>query len=122
MKTQRLLLAATAVLLASAALIFLWEHSRPRVDSSVRLALAVESYSRDFVSRGQRLPSSVTFRDLVNGGYISAKEVRAFNGMKVTMYPTVSTDPRTVLVRVRMPDGAQYVTTVDGSVRQESRR
>ena len=113
------MLLAVAVLMVGAVLIFRWEHSRMRVNSSVRLALAVESYSRDYVSRGQRLPSSVTFRDLVNGGYISTREVRAFNGMKVTMYPTVSTDPRTVLVRVRMPDGVLYVTRADGSTRQE---
>jgi hypothetical protein len=122
MKTQRLMLIVAAVLLMSAALYFYWQHTRMRVNSSVRLAMAVESYSRDYVSRGQRLPSSVTFQDLVNGGYISAREVRAFNGMKVTMYPTVSTDPRTVLVRVRMPDGAQYVTMVDGSIQPESRK
>jgi Flp pilus assembly protein CpaB len=122
MKTQRLVLATVAVLLVGVALYFQWQHSRMRVNSSVRLALAVESYSRDYVSRGQRLPSSVTFQDLVNGGYISAREVRAFDGMKVTMYPTASTNSRTVLVRVRMPDGTQFVTLADGSVQQESRK
>ena len=122
MNARRLMLIAVAVLLVSAALIFLREHSRPRINRSVRLAMAVESYSRDYVSRGQRLPPSVTFQDLVKDGYISAREVRAFDGMTVMMYPTVSTDPRTVLVRVRMPDGAQYVTLADGSVRREPRK
>jgi len=117
MNARRLMLITLAVLMVSAALYFHWQHSRMRINSSVRLALAVESYSRDYVSRGQRLPSSVTFQDLINGGYISVKEVRAFDGMEVTMYPTVSTNPRTVLVRVRMPDGTQYVTMADGSVR-----
>lgn len=116
------MLITVAVLMVIAALYFHWQHTRMRVNSSVRLAMVVESYSRDYVSRGQRLPSSVTFQDLVNGGYISAREVRVFNGMEVKMYPTVSTDPRTILVRVRRPDGTQYVTMVDGSVRQESRK
>ena len=116
------MLIVVAVLMVSTALYFYWQHSRIRVNSSVRLALAVESYSRDYVSRGQRLPSSVTFQDLVNGGYISAKEVRAFEGMEVTMYPTASTNSRTVLVRVRMPDGTQFVTLADGSVQQELRK
>ena len=87
-----------------------WQYSRTWINSSARLAMAVESYSRDYVSRGQHLPSSATLQDLVNGGYISAGEVRAFDGLEVTIYPTVSTDPRAILVRVRMPDGVQYVT------------
>jgi hypothetical protein len=122
MNARRLMLIAATVLFVSAVLIFYRQYSRTRVDSSVRLAMAVESYSRDYVSRGQRVPSSVTLRDLVNSGYISAKEVRAFDGLEVTMYPTASTDPQAILVRVQMPDGVQYVTRADGSTRQELRK
>jgi len=113
------MLILAAALLAGAIMIFYWQYSRTRINSSARLAMAVESYSRDYVSRGQHLPSSVMLQDLVNGGYISAGEVRAFDGLEVTLYPTVSTDPRAILVRVRMPDGVLYVTRADGSTQQE---
>lgn len=119
MKPRPLMLIVAAALLAGAIMIFHWHYSRTRINSSARLAMAVESYSRDYVSRGQRLPSSVTLQGLINGGYISAGEVRAFDGLEVTMYPTTSTDPRAILVRVRMPDGVLYVTRADGSTRQE---
>ena len=113
------MLIVAAALLVGAIMIFHWHYSRTRINSSARLAMAVESYSRDYVSRGQRLPSSVTLQGLINGGYISAGEVRAFDGLEVTMYPTASTDPQAILVRVRMPDGVLYVTRADGSTRQE---
>ena len=81
--------------------------------------MAVESYSRDYVSRGQPFPSSVTLQDLVNGGYISAKEVQPFDGIEVTIYPTVNhSNPQAILVRARMPDGVQIVARADGSVQQ----
>ena len=113
------MLMAAAALLAGSLLIFYRQHSRSRLDSSVRLAMAVESYSRDYVARGQRLPPAVTLRDLVNGGYITAREVRALDGLAVTIYPTASTDPQAILVRVLRPDGVQYVTLANGNIRRE---
>ena len=90
-----------------------------RFDQCADPAMAVEGSSRDYVSRGQRLPSSVTLQGLINGGYISAGEVRTFDGLEVAMYPTASTDPQAILVRVRMPDGVLYVTRANSSTRQE---
>jgi hypothetical protein len=62
---------------------------------------------------------SVTLRDLVSGGYLSAADVRFLNGAEVTFYPTATNaSPEVTSIRVRMPDGAQIVAFADGSVGQ----
>jgi hypothetical protein len=122
MKIRRFIIIAGVLLvvaaLASTALILHWQHSQSVVRFH-ELASAVQSYSRDHISRGQPLPASVTLRDLVSGGYIPTKDVRAFDGLDVAFYPTVSdSDPQAVLVRVRMSDGSQIVALSDGSIQQ----
>ena len=125
MKIRRLIvitgLLVVVAALASVALISHWQHSQPTFKSLPKLVTALKSYSRDHVSRGQPLPSSVTLRDLVTGGYISTEDVRAFDGMDVTIYPTSDAEPQAILVRVRMSDGSQFVATADGSVQGVSR-
>jgi hypothetical protein len=65
------------------------------------------------------LPASVSLRELVSGGYITTNDVRAFDGMEVTVSLTASdTDPHSILIRVRMPDGSQIAAMADGSVQQ----
>jgi hypothetical protein len=65
------------------------------------------------------MPSSVSIRDLVGSGYISAEEVRDFDGMDVTIYPMTSEAyPQSILIRVRMSDGVQIVAMADGSIQQ----
>lgn len=84
-----------------------------------KLASAVQSYSRDQISHGQPVPSSVTLRDLATSGYISAESVRDFGGLDVTLYPTTNdADPQSILIRVRMPDGNQIAAMGDGSIQQ----
>jgi hypothetical protein len=86
------------------------------------LTLAAQSYSRDHVSRGQPLPSSISLQDLVNSGYISAADIRAFDGMIVTIYPIdVDTYPQSVLIRMQLSDGRQITAMADGSIQQKAR-
>jgi Flp pilus assembly protein CpaB len=138
MKIRRLVLAAGSLVVAAVVicvLIISYWHRRPPPTSidSPKLILAIEAlkndppklvaaaqaFSRDQVSRGQPLPSAVMLRDLVTGRYISAEDVRVFDGMDVTIYPTVGdTNPQAILIRAQMPDGFQIATMADGSVQQ----
>ena len=43
------------------------------------------AFSRDLTARGQPLPPTVSLRELVSGGYIAAADLRAFDGMDVTI-------------------------------------
>jgi Flp pilus assembly protein CpaB len=123
MKIRRLILIASLLVavavLVSVAVISHWQRTQTTFNIMPRLAVAVQSYSRELASHGQPVPSSVTLRDLESGGYISAKDVRAFDGTTVTFNPAVSyTNLQAVLVRVRMQDGVQIVALADGSVQE----
>ena len=87
------------------------------------LVPAVNSYSRDQVLQGKPLPRTVTLQDLVSGGYIPPDKLQAFDGMDVTVYPTVSdATPKAVLARMRMSDGSQTLVLEDGSIEQLAKR
>ena len=45
----------------------------------------VPTFSRDRTTRGQRLPASVSLRELIASGYIRASNVPALNGMEITL-------------------------------------
>jgi len=123
MKIRRLILIAGLLVavaaLASWLLVSHWQRSEQTFKILPKLGVAEQHYVRDRVSRGQPLPASVTLRDLVSGGYISADEVRSLNGADVTFYPAVTdATPQAILVRVRMPDGVEMALTADGSAQQ----
>jgi hypothetical protein len=123
MKVRRLIFIASslvaAAIVVSVVLVFHWNHSQRVFKHLPNLVIAAQSYSRDHVSRGQPMPSSVSIRDLVGSGYISAEEVRDFDGMDVTIYPMTSEAyPQSILIRVRMSDGVQIVAMADGSIQQ----
>jgi hypothetical protein len=123
MNIRRLFLIAGALVVAAAvvcvALISHWQRSRPTFKNAAGLVAAAQAFSRDQAARGQPLPASVSLDELVNGGYVPTNEVRAFDGMDVTIYPTASdADPTAILVRVRMPDGTQIAVMGDASVQQ----
>ena len=45
----------------------------------------VPTFSRDRTTRGQRLPASVSLRELIASGYVRASNVPALNGMEITL-------------------------------------
>src|SRR5919108_6464810 len=62
-----------------------WQHRQPLFNDASKLISAMQAFSRDLTARGQPLPSSVSLRELVSGGYIAASDGRAFDGMDVTI-------------------------------------
>ena len=121
MKIRRLivivgLLMAVAALV-SVALVFHWQHCQT-FKNLPKIVLAAQTFSRDKVAHGEPLPASVSIRDLLASKYISTEDLREFDGMDVTVYPTTNvTDlPHFILIRVRMPDGTQIVAMGDGSI------
>jgi len=84
-----------------------------------KIIAAVKSYSRDHISRGQPLPASLTFQELISSGYISTNDAHNIGVADATFYPTTSNrDPKAVLVRVRMLDGSQIIALTDGSIQK----
>lgn len=126
------------ILIAAASGLLVWHNTRPLLrlyqhyvegltlpdqptmfNGLPKLVAAMKNYSRDHISRGQPLPVSVTFQDLVSGGYISTNDVRDIGGMDTTFYLMANyRDPKAVLAKWRMPDGTQMIVLADGNVQK----
>jgi hypothetical protein len=84
-----------------------------------KIVAAVKSYTRDHITRGQPMPATLTFQDLISSGYLSTNDVHNLGVADATFYPTTSNrNPKAVLVRVRMLDGSQITALTDGSVQK----
>jgi len=94
----------------------------PMFENTPKLVAAIQAFVRDR-SKGETLPSTVTLRELIGAGYLSAEDVRAFAGMDVAFsLKADETRPNDILVAIRMPDGTVNVGLVDGSVAQVTER
>ena len=85
-------------------------HFQTRGSSSVspKLIAAVQAFSRDLLAQGRPTPESVTLSELVMGGYIANRDIRAFDGMDVTISLTADgTRPQQIMIRVRRPGLSQ---------------
>lgn len=94
-----------------------WEHKQPRFDNAPKLFAALRAFSRDEAARGQ-LPSEVSLRDLLRGGYVSSNDVQGFEVTFSTHYGDAA--PQLILVRALAPDGRSICLLADGSVQELS--
>ncbi|HEY5912838.1 MAG TPA: hypothetical protein VJA21_19775 [Verrucomicrobiae bacterium] len=123
MKIRRILLVACAgvalvVIVALAASAY-WERQQTPFQNAPKLISALQAFSRDQTAGGRQLPSEVSLQDLLQGGYLTTDDVRAFAGMEVTL-STQADDahPQMILARARTPDGQCVCLMADGSVQQ----
>ena len=101
-----------------------WYRTHPvlKERDASKLLAAVQAFSRDQVARRRPLPGSVTLRELTEGGYITASDIRAFEGMDVSI--SLTADDRKaqqILILFRSPDGSQTTLQADGSVQGSSK-
>ena len=122
MKSRKRLAYMGLILVVAAAAFFTLEYSwrmsqqQPAFDAP-KLISAVQAFSRDVVARGEKLPSTVSLRELIGGNYVAGSDVRAFDGMDVTISLLADkAQPQEVLMRVRLPDGTVTALMADGSV------
>src|SRR5262249_55665590 len=96
-----------------------WQRQQAVLQDPSKIVAAVQAFSRDQPAHGRALPASVSLRELVKGGYVAADDVRAFDGMDVTISLTADeTRPQEILIRVRLPDGSVIAALGDGSAQQ----
>ena len=123
MKTRRLLVyiapAIAVVIIVCVAVTTYWQRKQPVFKDAPKLISAVQAFSRDLTARAQSLPATVSLQELVSGGYIAASDVRAFDGMDVTISLTADkTQPQEILIRVRSPDGSVTALLADGRIQK----
>jgi hypothetical protein len=120
MKIRRLIIIAGSLVVAAivicVALVSYWQRSQPAFKDAPKLVAAAQAFSRDQAARGQPVPASVSLHELTSGGYIATNDVRAFDGMDVTVSLASETYPQSILIHVRMPDGTEIAAMADGSV------
>jgi len=83
---------------------------RERVDA------AVQAFVHDRKASTAGLPATVTFAELVSGGYLRTNDVVAFGGKQAEVFLGVDESyPAAIRIRVRMPNGRDVVEMMDGS-------
>jgi hypothetical protein len=109
--------AIAVVVVVCVSLTTYWQWKQPVFRDAPKLMTAIHAFSHDLMARAQPLPATVDLRALVSGGYISASDVRAFDGMEVTIsLKADEANPQEILMRVRLPDGSLTALMADGSV------
>src|SRR5438270_10531887 len=94
---------AVAVIIALAASTY-WKRKQTPFQNAPKLISAVRAFSRDQAARSRRLPPEIALQDLVQGGYLTTKDVRGFEGMDVTFNTQADdTHPQMILARARTP-------------------
>ena len=125
MKYRKLIIFAVSAIaltiLACVALTTYWQRSQPVFGSAPKLLEGMRAFARDRRVRGQPLPAYVSLRDLIGGGYVAPANVRAFDGMEVSISLTAREDhPSHIMILARLPDGSATALLEDGSVEQFS--
>jgi hypothetical protein len=121
--TRRLILyLVLAVAIAVAGFLGITAYSTrqpPVFENSAKLIAAMQAFARDHETLGKPLPTSVTIRELVDGGYLKATDVRVFEGMEVSLSFTADgTRPQEIMFSARLPDGTIHCQLADGSFLQ----
>jgi hypothetical protein len=84
---------------------------RERVDA------AVQAFLHDKVGTAATRPTTVTFAELVSGGYLHTNEVAAFGGKPVVVFTRLDdSNPAATYLLVPLTDTRDLVEQVDGSV------
>ena len=82
-----------------------------------RIFAAMEAFSRDRKASGSPLPATVSFRELISGGYLRVEDVRGLEDREVSVPLTVNeTTPNRAWIRVKLTDGCEAVLSSDGFV------
>lgn len=111
---------ATVILIVAVATSY-WTHHQIPFQNLPQLIAGLQSFARDHSAHGQTLPPEISLQDLIRGGYLSANDVRAFEGMDVVFSTQADdTQPDSIVARARTQDGQYICALADGSVQQFS--
>ncbi len=114
---------AALALLVGAPSAMYWLHRRSRPVDPKPIVKAIQAFCRDQRTAGKAVPENIALRDLVAAGYLEASDVRAFDGIEVSISTTADEKgdeirPQSVLIRARLPDGTEVLGLGDGSAAQ----
>jgi len=109
------------MVLAGLILLVYARRPRPSFAEAARFISVLHRFSQDQVQRGQEPPASVQVDELISAGYITAKDARHFAGADISFSAGASdSNPRKVLISLKLRDGRWVMLLGDGSVQQLS--
>ena len=94
------------------------QRSQFQFRSASNLATALHAFELNRAMRQLPQPASITLATLVQSGYLSPKDARAFQGMEVTFFPVDPTRPQDIVAQMRFADGTICAALADGSAQQ----
>jgi hypothetical protein len=93
----------------------------PKIDG-LKITGATIAYTRALIAHKQPIPKAVSLNELVVQGFLKPADVAAFQGMEATLsLVSDASNPQYILMRVRMPDGSDFVLLADGTTKQIAR-
>ncbi len=105
---------AGLVLLAAAVYIFLGT-ARSQPANGPKIIAAAHAYTLAQRERHAPIPQAVPLQVLIDQGLLQPADIGSFQGMDATIFLTAGTGGPSVLMRVKMPDGTDFVLLTDGS-------
>lgn len=90
--------------------------------NGLHIVAAAQAYTQALRATKQPIPPSVQLDQLVMRGFLKSEDAAAFHGLDAAVL-LVGPDlgPKTVLMRVRFPDGTGLMLLADGSVQETGR-
>jgi len=108
----------TVILIVTVATLY-WTHHETPFQNLPQLISGLQAFARDHSAHGQTLPPEISLQDLIRGGYLTAEDVQAFEGMDVVFSTQADANqPDSIIARARTPDGQYICALADGSVQQ----
>lgn len=90
--------------------------------NGIRIVAAAQAFTRALKNAGQPIPPSVQLDELVAHGFLKPEDVAAFRGLDAAVLLTSpNLGPKTLLMRVRFPDGTYLALLADGTVQSMAR-
>jgi hypothetical protein len=117
-----LIVTVALVVVGAFVLVGYMRRPQPSFAEAVQFIRKLGAFNNARAQRGQPPAASVELRELVEGGYITAKDARRFGGSTITFSSAAKLDtpqdafrPQEPLIRVQLRDGRKIVMSVDGS-------
>ncbi len=123
-KRMAVAIGAGVTIAGAIALVYLLAVSNSQGEkvNGIRVVAAARAYTRQLLAARQPIPKSVSVEQLVASGFLKPDDVAAFRGLDATVLLTTDNPgPKTVLMRLHLPDGSDLVLLADGSVQSAPR-
>ncbi len=115
--------AVGAGLILVAAVLYIFLGNAPlQPINGLKIIAAARTYTQTLRQRHAPVPHAVPLQTLIDQGLLQPADVGSLQGMDANIFLTARDGDPTVLMRVRMADGSDFVLLADGSTQELPKR